>query len=182
MALELFAIPLPSCRTRSVGVCGNRHKPHCLVEVGGRPCAAEPGSAMCRYWVYATNWVRVFGWRAGIGAARWEAGLGMSRTGRAGDGPDAIPDEPRRETAVGVDRGTILTQARARRECALAYRAGRCGVRGSGARRGCPPPGDNQTAQFTGARRKDIAANGTGPADAGPAGPCLDPEDRPGPR
>jgi hypothetical protein len=78
---------------------------------------------MCRYWVYATNWVRVFGWRAGIGAARWEAGLGMSRTGRAGDGPDAIPDEPRHETAVGVDRGTILTQACARRECALAYRA-----------------------------------------------------------
>lgn len=46
------------------------------------------------------------------------------RDGPRRDGPDAIPDVPRLEgAAAGVGRGTILAEARARRECALAYRA-----------------------------------------------------------
>ena len=48
----------------------------------------------------------------------------MSVIDRAGDGPDASGDVPRRESAAaGVDHGTVLVEARARRECALAYRA-----------------------------------------------------------
>jgi hypothetical protein len=48
----------------------------------------------------------------------------MSELNGAGNGSDPAPDSPRRESAaVGVDRGTILTTARDRRECALAYRA-----------------------------------------------------------
>ena len=38
----------------------------------------------------------------------------MSGKDRAGDGPDTIPDAPRRESATaGAGRGTILTEARA---------------------------------------------------------------------
>jgi hypothetical protein len=66
--------------------------------------------------------VRAFGWRVGAGAP-WPAWLGISGMGRGGDGPDAICDMPRGETAVCVDRATILTEPRTRRECALAYRA-----------------------------------------------------------
>jgi len=48
----------------------------------------------------------------------------MSGIDRAGDSPDASGDVPRRESAAaGVDHGTVLTEAPARRECALAYRA-----------------------------------------------------------
>ena len=68
--------------------------------------------------------MRAFGWRVGAGAAWPDARIGMSGTGHAGDGPDAIPDVPRHESATaGVERGIILTEAYARRECALAYRA-----------------------------------------------------------
>jgi hypothetical protein len=118
------------------------------------------------------------------GGARPEARLGMSGTDRAGDGPDAIPDVPRRETAAGVDRGTILTEARARREFALAYRATVDAVYAqaeldAGARR----PGDSQAADCTAAKRPDTAANGTGPAARGPAGTWrLDAKDRSEPR
>jgi hypothetical protein len=69
------------------------------------------------------RWVCAFGWRVGAGRAWPEAWLGLAGMGRAGDSRVAIRDVPRRETAVGADRGTILTEARARRECALAYRA-----------------------------------------------------------
>jgi hypothetical protein len=107
--------------------------------------------------------MRAFRRRVGAGAAWPEARLGMSGTDPAGDGPDAIPDVPRRET--------ILTEARARREFALAYRAAVDAVYaeaelGAGARR----PGDSQAADYTAAKRPDTAANGTGPAARGACG------------
>ena len=68
--------------------------------------------------------MRAFGWRVGAGAAWPEAWHGVSRMDGAGDGPGAIPDVPRLEgAAAGVGHWTILAEARARRECALAYRA-----------------------------------------------------------
>jgi hypothetical protein len=89
----------------------------------------------------------------------------------AGDSLDAIPDVPRRETAAEVGRGTILTEARARREFALAYRAAVDAVYAeaeldAGARR----PGDSQAADCTAAKWPDTAANGTGPAARGACG------------
>ena len=128
--------------------------------------------------------MRAFGRRAGAGPAWPEAPLSMSGMDRAGDGPDPIPDVPRRETAGGVDRATILTEARARREFALAYRATVDAVYAqaeldAGARR----PGDSQAADCTAAKRPDPAVNGTGPAARGPAGTWrLDADDGPGPR
>ncbi len=76
----------------------------------------------------------------------------MSGLDRAGDSLDAIPDVPRRETAAEVDRGTILTEARARREFALAYRATVDAVYAqaeldAGARR----PGDSQVTDYAAA-------------------------------
>ena len=68
------------------------------------------------------RWVHAFGWRVGAGGAWPEAWLGLAGTGRAGD-RGRYRDVPRRETAAGADRGTILAEACARRECALAYRA-----------------------------------------------------------
>jgi hypothetical protein len=63
--------------------------------------------------------------RVARGCRRGVAGS-MARPGR--DGPrrgqgGRYRDVPRRETAAGADRGTILAEACARRECALAYRA-----------------------------------------------------------
>ena len=104
--------------------------------------------------------MRAFGWRVGAGAAWPEARLGMSGRDRAGDGPDAIPDMPRRESAAaGVGRGTILAEARTRREYALACRATLDAVYAkaeldAGARR----PGDSQAADYTAAKRPDITA------------------------
>jgi hypothetical protein len=69
------------------------------------------------------RWIRVFGWRASAGG-KPEAEVGMSGMDRPGDGPATTPDVPQRESAaIGVDREVILTEARDRRECALAYRA-----------------------------------------------------------
>ena len=129
------------------------------------------------------RWVRAFGWRAGAGAAWPGTRLGMSGTGRAGDGPDAIPDVPRRETAAGVDRGTILTEARARRECALAYRATVDAVYAeAGLDAGACRPGDSQAADYTAAKRR-ISQQRHRARSAEPAGTWrLDTEDRPGPR
>ena len=68
--------------------------------------------------------MRVFGRRLGAGPAWPETRRGISGTDRAGDGPDAISDVLRRENAAaGVDGRTVLADARARRERALAYRA-----------------------------------------------------------
>jgi hypothetical protein len=113
--------------------------------------------------------MRALGWRAGAGAAQPEARLGMSGTGRAVDGPEAIPDVPRRETAGGVNGGTILTEARARRERALAYRVAVDAVYPVAelavvARR----PGDGQASGYPAAECPGIAANGTGPAGMAP--------------
>jgi hypothetical protein len=50
--------------------------------------------------------------------------LGMSGMDRAAKGPDTISDVPERgSTEGGVDHGTILTEARDRQACVLAYRA-----------------------------------------------------------
>lgn len=37
--------------------------------------------------------------------------------------PDCAPDAPQQVSAASADRGTVLTDARTRREYALAYRA-----------------------------------------------------------
>jgi hypothetical protein len=95
-----------------------------------------------------------------IGCASSGGARVQVRRGRERDSACQAPAAP--------DRGTILTQAWARRECALAYRATVDAVYAeaeldAGARR----PGDNQTAEYTAARRADIAANGTGPGKPG---------------
>ena len=69
------------------------------------------------------HWVRAFGQLVGAGAARPEAQLRMPGAGRVWHSRAVIPDVPRREAAAGADRRAILTEARARRERALAYRA-----------------------------------------------------------
>ena len=108
--------------------------------------------------------MRLFGWRAGAGVARPEVWLGMSRTGRAAARPDAVTDGPRRETAAGVECGTVLTDAHARRECALAYRATVDAVYaeaelGAGARW----PGDGQAVGYPAVMRPGITIAATAP-------------------
>jgi len=70
------------------------------------------------------DWTRVIGRCLGPGPAWLETRRGIPGIDRAGDGPDAISDVLRRENAAaGVDGRTVLADARARRERALAYRA-----------------------------------------------------------
>lgn len=88
-----------------------------------------------------------------------EAGHVMSGIDRPGDGPDATTGRPRTESAApGPDRGDVLTDARSRRECALAYRATIEAVyAAAGLDVGTRQAGDDQAADGTAAKRPDMA-------------------------
>lgn len=97
---------------------------------------------------------------ARAGGRGWpEAGLVMPRIDRGTDAPDVAPDAPRPEGVTATaSRGAVLSDASARRECALAYRVTVDAVLARAASApGARRDSDSQASEAAATRRPDMA-------------------------